>query len=439
MNIKILEDNVCSCGKFHTAEIKSVLTGSGVVNNLPEELKKLNTKKVFLLSDINTNLVAGDVVKNILKLSNIPFSEYVFKEKHIMPDEKSVGSAFMHFDKGCDCLITVGSGVLNDISKMVSVVAGIPYVIIATAPSMDGYASDSSSMELDGVKVTLPSKSPDVIIGDTDILKTAPDRMILSGLGDMLAKYISVCEWRISNIVNGEYYCEKVAQLVRESLKKCMSDTESLLKREDEAIKNVFEGLVLSGLAMKYAGVSRPASGVEHYFSHIWDMRALEKNTPSDLHGIQCGIGTVYALKLYEKLLKIVPDKEQAIENVKNFDYEKWCVTLREMLGKAGETLVEQENQEKKYDIDKHKKRLNVIVEQWERIIGIIKEELPSSKEIEALMKNLGMPTKCSDIGIEENMIPVYFKITKDIRNKYILSHLAWDIGVLDFMAESLL
>lgn len=436
MNINIFDEKICSCGRIHTSEIKSVLTGNGAVNKLPEELKKLSVNKVFVLSDINTNQVAGDKVRSLLNLSNIPYSEYVFKEKHTVPDEKSVGSAVMHFDKSCDCLITIGSGVLNDISKILSVTAKIPYIIIGTAPSMDGYASDSSSMELEGVKVTLSSKSPDIIIGDTDILKTAPDRMILSGLGDMLAKYISVCEWRISNVVNGEYYCEKVAQLVRESLKKCMSDTESLLKREDEAIKNVFEGLVLSGLAMKYAGVSRPASGVEHYFSHIWDMRALEKKTPSDLHGIQCGIGTVYALELYEKLIEIIPERECALENTRNFDYGKWCGVLRDSLGNTAETLIKQEEKEGKFNLIKHKQRLDIIIEKWDTIISIIKEELPSSKEIRNLMIGLGMPTKCSEIGIPESVLSTDFKTTKDIRNKYILSHLAWDLGILDYLAE---
>lgn len=436
MNINIFDEKICSCGKKHTTEISSVITGNDALKKLPEELKKLKVKKVFLLSDINTNLVAGEEVRSLLNISNIPYSEYVFKEEHIVPDEKSVGSAVMHFDKSCDCLLTIGSGVLNDISKILSVTAKIPYVIVATAPSMDGYASDGSSMELGGVKVTLSSKCPDVIIGDTDILKTAPDRMILSGLGDMLAKYISICEWRISNVVNGEYYCEKIAQLVRESLKKCISDTESLLKREDVAIKNVFEGLVLSGLAMKYAGVSRPASGVEHYFSHIWDMRALEKKTPSDLHGIQCGIGTVYALELYEKLLDIVPERKRAIESVRNFDYGKWCSVLNDSLGNTAETLIKQEEKEGKFDLIKHKQRLDIIIEKWDTIISIIKEELPSSKEIRNLMVGLGMPTKCSEIGIPESVLSTDFKTTKDIRNKYILSHLAWDLGILDYLAE---
>ena len=77
----------------------------------------------------------------------------------------------------------------------------IPYIIIGTAPSMDGFASDGSSMIVDGVKVTIASKCPHAIILDTEILAAAPLRMLQAGLGDMLAKYVSICEWRISHII----------------------------------------------------------------------------------------------------------------------------------------------------------------------------------------------------------------------------------------------
>ena len=111
--------------------------------------------------DLRAAVIEKDVVAVCRERFHEPF-----------PDEKFVGSAVMHFDRSCDCLVTIGSGVLNDISKILSATAKIPYIVVATAPSMDGYASDSSSMELDGVKTSLYSKSPDVIIGDTDILKT---------------------------------------------------------------------------------------------------------------------------------------------------------------------------------------------------------------------------------------------------------------------------
>ena len=174
--------------------------------------------------------------------------------------------------------------------------------------------------------------------------------MLKAGLGDMIAKYISICEWRIGNMITGEYYCENVAQLIRSALRRCVDNSPKLLQRDEEAIKAVFEGLVIGGAAMAYAGVSRPASGVEHYFSHIWDMRGLEFETSVSLHGIQCAIGTLIAIKLYEKIRKLSPEHQKALDYVKGFDYTNWSEELIKLLGKGAFEMIEIEKKEQKYN-----------------------------------------------------------------------------------------
>ena len=218
----------------------------------------------------------------------------------------------MNFDFSCDFIIGVGSGTINDISKLVAKIAGLKYMIVGTAPSMDGFASSTSSMIRNKVKVSLPSACPVAIVADIDIICNAPKKLLQAGFGDLLAKYISICEWRISHLITGEYYCEEVANLVRRSLKKSVESVDGLLKREPDVIVNIMEGLILAGIAMSYAGLSRPASGIEHYFSHIWDMRALNGKNKAELHGIQVAIGTVLSLQIYDMIKQIVPDRNQS-------------------------------------------------------------------------------------------------------------------------------
>lgn len=428
----ITENIVCKCGKKHINPVEEVIAGKGVINRLPEILKRYSAKNVFILADVNTYKVAGELVINLLENANIKYFKYIFKDADLEPDEKSVGSAVMHFNTECDVIVAVGSGVINDIAKILAKLSGKKYIIVATAPSMDGYASESSSMSMDGVKVSLGSKCPDVIIGDVDILKTAPDNMLRSGMGDMLAKYISICEWRIANIITGEYYCEEVAQMIREALKCCTDNAKALLERDENAILAVFEGLVKGGVAMAYAGVSRPASGVEHYLSHIWDMRGLEFGTPVDLHGIQCAIGTYIAAQIYEKIKKISPDKDKAIKYAENFDFGKWSDELRNFIGQGAEAMIELEAKEKKYDTEKHRERIDVIAENWEKILDIIAEEIPAISEIEKIFSTIQLPKEPKEIGFSNELIPMTFKSSKDIRDKYVLSRLAWDLGILD-------
>ena len=108
--------------------------------------------------------------------------------------------------------------------------------------------------------------------------------------------------------------------MVRAALRACVDNADGVVARDPKAVRAVMEGLVLSGVAADWAGVSRPVSGVEHYFSHIWDMRALEFGSPFDLHGIQCGIGTLYALRGYEALAKTTPNPERANRRFAAFD-----------------------------------------------------------------------------------------------------------------------
>ena len=421
----------CSCGKTHTYDTQ-VYVGKGVLENIPQYLQQYNPKKVFVLSDLNTYKAAGEKVCAILAKAGMSYSAYSFTHDPIEPDEYSVGSMMMHYDPACDVIVAVGSGVVNDLGKILSNISGKPYMIVGTAPSMDGYASATSSMTRDGLKISLPSRGADVIIGDSQILCQAPMKLLRSGLGDMLAKYISICEWRIANALLGEYYCEEIADLVRSAVAQCVAHAEGLLRRDPEAVMAVFNGLIIGGVAMNYAGLSRPASGVEHYISHVLDMRAVEFGDKAELHGLQCAVGTVVAAQLYEKLQTLTPDKEKALSHAAEFDYECWSDTLRQFLGKGAESMIALEAKEKKYDPTLHAKRLEIILEKWEQILTIIRQEIPKPEALDDLYQAIGLPKTLEQISSDSRLLPTILRCTKDIRDKYVLSRLAWDLGIED-------
>ena len=427
----------CECKKTHLTPVSDIIVEKGAINRLPELLKKGGFNKPFIVADKNTFKAAGDAVCKILTQNGTKFSKHVFKADTLEPDEFAVGSLAMHYDNTCDVILGVGSGVINDTSKILANITNKKYIIVATAPSMDGYASATSSVAMDGLKFSLNSKAPDIIVGDIDILKDAPLHLLKSGLGDMLAKYISICEWKLAKLIIGEYYCQTVADLVNTALKKCVDNAKGLLNRDEDAVKAVFEGLVIGGLAMSYAGISRPASGMEHYISHVWDMRGLAFGTPVDTHGVQCAIGTLYTAKLYEKLKGFVPNKQKALDYVSEFDVNKWYEQLKEFMGSGADTMIELDKKEQKYDKQKHAERLDFIISHWDEIQRII-AELPSAEFIENILDEIESPDSCEKIGLSKDILPMTVKTAKDIRDKYVLSKLLWDLGVLDEFANSL-
>jgi glycerol-1-phosphate dehydrogenase [NAD(P)+] len=273
-------NNDCPCGRKHTANVKEIIIQQGALNRVPSIIKKYGGSNVFIIADKNTYNAAGQLVCEYMKHENLRFSLFVFDNEHLEPDEWAVGQAVMHYDSECDFILGIGSGTINDIGKIVAHTTGLPYMIVGTAPSMDGYASSTSSVVRDGIKISLNSVCPTVIVADLDVMCQAPTILLQAGIGDMLAKYISICEWSISHVITGEYYCEEVASIVRKATKKCAC-IENLSDIGPENVRPLIEGLIIAGIAMSFAGLSRPASGMEHYFSHIWDMRGLEFNTPN--------------------------------------------------------------------------------------------------------------------------------------------------------------
>ncbi len=431
----------CSCGRVHRCQLRYFKAEKGAVKYLPEALKLRGRKHPMVVMDPNTEKAGGEKVRRVLDQAGIPHTDFVFpvsKEK-MEPDEYAMGALTMALDPSCDVILAVGSGVINDCCKVMAHACGKPSMVVCTAPSMDGYCSNSASMIQNHIKVSLYNGCPEAIIADTDILATAPDIMLQAGLGDMLAKYVSVCEWRISHIVYDDPYCEEIAGMVRACLKRIVDHADGLMKREPEALQAVLEGLVISGISMAFAEISRPASGLEHYFSHIWEMQALQRGIPSDLHGIQVGVGTLLVLWIYEHMLNMEEvDVAKAEKAMADFSQEKWEKTMEEIFGPIAPSILAIEEKVGKNRPETQQRHLKRIVDNWPEIRKIIEEELPSRDSIYALMSRCGMPLTPKDLNLTKEDTLHALKGSREIRDKYLTSSLLWDLGLLGETAEKL-
>lgn len=431
----------CACGKRHVCALKYLNIGRNIIGDVPALVAAMGKKKPFVVCDGNTWAVAGKRVDEALAAAGVERMVYVIPKERpenvrIAPAEWEVGSAIMNFDPSCDMILAVGSGVVNDICKVLGHACGRPTAVVGTAPSMDGYASNTSAMELNHVKVSLTNHAPEGILLDCDVLAQAPMRMLWAGLGDMVAKYIAVCEWRISRLVTGEYYCEDVAELMRAALRKVMAGADGIAQRDPEAIRSIAEGLVIAGIGMAYAGISRPASGLEHYFSHMWEMMALERGKPYDLHGIQVGVGTLLTLRIYRRLRgEVTPDRARAEAHMAAFDEAAWEAQVRRIFGRTADQILAIEASVRKNDPAKHAKRLDNILRHWDEILGIIDGELPDYDALYGVMAATGMPLTPADIGVPVADVVDAFVGARDIRDKYLSCSMLWDLGLTDEFA----
>ncbi len=422
----------CSCGMTHDVALEKVVIERGAIEKVPAVVRELGGTKPFVLCDKNTYAVAGEKVMALLQAAGMaPHLHIIHAQGDLAPDETSVGSAVMGWNRECDLIVAVGSGVLNDIGKVLAYTTGKKTMIVGTAPSMDGFASNSSSMIVDGVKTTLYNVCPSAIVCDTQIMAQAPMIMLCAGLGDMVAKYVSICEWKISHLVNGEHFCDAIAELMLRAVAKCVSDPEGLKNRDPNAVQNVVEGLVISGIAMSYGKTSRPASGIEHYFSHIWEMQTLMGKLPHSLHGVQVGVGTVLALRMYDKFRSEAFDKKRALAAIARFDRATWEENVQLVFGKSAPKILEIEAACGKNDPQNHAKRLAAIEKNWAAIMAEI-EKLPSEAQILDILRRAGAPCVPADLTIQNAQVSMALKASREIRDKYIASSFLWDLGLLD-------
>ena len=209
----------CPCGVTHETTIKDIQIGSGLVNYVGDILKKNGfPKNILLVADKNT-LRAADGIAESLDGFSVSYKIYDDLRVAEIEHANEIGALIRGTDTA---VLSVGTGSVNDPCRLACAVENKKLCIFATAPSMDGFASYSSPIVASGFKSSYPAKSPEVIIGDTKILANAPSELKSAGFGDMVSKYIGLIDWKVSTILTGETYCEKVAALTREAVDELM-------------------------------------------------------------------------------------------------------------------------------------------------------------------------------------------------------------------------
>ena len=263
----------CNCGKDHLCPIDYIEIGHDILPKIDEMCA--NYKKIHLVADSNTFRVCGETVMNILGKKVISYVVFDTPDFVLIPDEKAIEKIENSMADDTDIIVGVGSGVINDLCKYVSHKNGLPYYIVATAPSMDGYASVGSALILNGMKVTLGANPPKGIIADTAVLANAPFPMIQAGWGDIIGKYSCLNDWKLSALINGEYFCQRVYDLTMDTTDRVRELAARVKDREETAVGELMEALVTVGIAMSYVGNSRPASGSEHHLSHFFEITGI--------------------------------------------------------------------------------------------------------------------------------------------------------------------
>lgn len=432
----------CNCGRTHSSLFAHYIFEPNAIEKLPALLSQLGYTRPYLISDTHTYAIAGNIAEEVLQKADIAFTSHVLKSPEsgdLAADEHALGSIAMANDKDADIIISIGTGTINDLGRYFSYITGRPFMLIATAPSMDGLVSGVAPLIFHNMKITFPAQEPLALICDPEIMAKAPLKMLAAGAADILGKYNCLLDWKLSHIVNDEYYCDTIAGIMRTAVDQTMESTKGLASHDSNAVSILTEALVLSGIAMDFSGNSRPASGAEHHQSHYWEMQFLFDGIPAVLHGTKVGIGTVLMLELYNTLAEMdKPDFAKIREEIScRLSMEDWEKEMHRCYRDGADGIIELEKKSKKNDPEGLLKRLAVIEEKWDEIRSLA-QTAPKASEIYHVLEQMGAAKVPADVGIKRQYVYDSIRYGKELRDRYTILQLMWDIGRLDENAEKL-
>jgi glycerol-1-phosphate dehydrogenase [NAD(P)+] len=425
----------CSCGRTHTIAIEDVRIGGHILPTILDSLKSFQKGSVLFIADNNTYQAGGNQVESIIS-RDYHIEKVIFSNAYLHPDEVALEKLRGAMNPKFTAIVVVGSGTLNDLARYLSYETKIPYIVVCTAPSMDGYASMVSPLITKGVKVTYDAVYPYCIIADLAIMKEAPFHMLHAGLGDIVGKYSALADWKLANILHGEYYCEVTAQLVEKAVQQCVSSASGIMKRSPDSIRSIIEGLILSGMCIGMTESSRPASGEEHLLSHTWEMLGLIRGKKTHLHGNQVGIGTEIILHIYQHLLTLDIQKVYADGKFRSFTREKWEKNIKQLFGNLALQIIQKKEPHINFDITTREIAAQHIVNKWDQIKESIFLSMPSPVSYRKMMEEAGSHFTPIDLKLDRESFRLSLLTAKEIRQRFGVMQILEDLGILEETVE---
>ena len=396
----------CRCGKEHTMVARSVLIAPGVLLALEDALHEngIEGKRCTLYGERTYAATAG----------RHPYAEQeiILPSKDLHADEKAVARTLAELHGDTKVLIAVGSGTIHDIARYCAHERGLRFVSCPTSASVDGFCSTVAAMTWCGYKKTLPAVAPEIVAADTDVLRAAPIELARSGVGDILAKYTALADWRMAHALTGEYFCHEIHDLMHTAADAAVESVDGILRGEPEAFENVTKALVLSGIAMQMMGNSRPASGAEHHIAHLIEMHPSQLPVAfSALHGEKTGVGTILTAREYKRLAEI-EDIAPLIQRYAPFPAEK----MRAFFGEPLFGAVEEENR-RDCLAEVTPERLD---ESWQRLREIL-AAIPAPEELFRVLERLEARRTPEDIGVSSADLDRLLRYSPLVRNRLTL------------------
>ena len=441
----------CDCGRTHTITPREIVYADDAIARLPDLASRAaagadrsavrrssaeahakpsrSIRRVAVLTDVRTRAAAGEKAVKTLRAAGwrvteirvpdpAPGKSPVCDDLTRAAIEPEVGEA--------DLILPVGAGVLSDLGKWIACDTNRPFLPLATAASMNGYASSNIAPTIKGVKRLLYARAPYAVAADPKVLLAAPRELTVSGLGDVLAKSVSSADWYFNHALWGDYYCPQATGLIAEIEPLYLDNPAGIRDGNPAAMEALFSALLLTGVAMTMAETSFPSSGGEHLISHALDMMSSVDGVAHDLHGRQVGIGTIIASELYRRILAV--EKPRFVAPPAEIDKAFWGPI-------AG--MVAEEYALKRERLESAPKLLGAS-SAWDNLRAALAPMVRPPERLRDCLRTAGGATTAADLGMDRQRLLAALRHAHEIRSRFTCLDLAALLGILPAAAEEI-
>ncbi len=419
----------CACGKTHAIEPREVLFAPGAAAATPDLCARAlagQGRRVAAVMDPWTREAAGEAVAAALAAAgwDVRVLEVPAPGGEPPVCDEPTRDTLAGRLAPCDLLVSVGSGVVTDLTKWLAHGRDVPFVAFGTAASMNGYASANVAPTVGAVKTLVRARPPAAVASDPAVLAAAPAEMTAAGLGDVLAKATSSLDWYLNHRLFGDDYCARSVALVEDLEPLYAGRPEALAAGDAAALEALFRALLLTGVAMTMAETSAPASGGEHLVSHTLDMLARRDGRPHDLHGRQVGVGTVLAAALWQRVL--VLEMPAWVAPAEAIDAAFW--------GDLAPAVAPQYAQKR----PRLAQAREALPRHWDALRAEVGPRLRPAAALKETLARAGAAHRAEDIGLAKCDLAAVLARAREMRPRVTVLDLAHLAGVLPDAAEDL-
>jgi glycerol-1-phosphate dehydrogenase [NAD(P)+] len=401
--------------------------------------EQFGSRSAVIVADRNTLAVAGQAVAEALHTAGVPTEPpFVFEDPQLHAEYGFVERLEAALRPHDAIPIACGSGTINDLVKLAAHHLGRRYLCVATAASMDGYAAYGASITWQGSKQTILCPAPQAVVADLGVICAAPAEMSAWGYADLLAKVPAGADWILADALGVEPINQNAWDIVQGRLPEILAHPAEVRTAAPAAVGELLEGLMLGGFAMQSTQSSRPASGAEHQFSHLWDMQHHTHLGHAPSHGFKVGIGTLAVTALYEELL---------LQPIEELDVDRCCAAWPDLDGGITQARVllrqddlcrvaAQEMTAKYYDRDQLRSQLGKLRSIWPELRERLQRQLPPLTRMQEQLLAVGAPIQPEEIGISRERLRRSYWEAYCIRRRFTVLDLALRTGLLGACLE---